>query len=47
MFRNIAVVKSVRNQFLQRIATEIEQIQVPHTSVRRAEVGLLVMIELH
>jgi len=47
MLKNIGLIKPIRPQFLHRISQEIEQIQVPLTPVRRAEVSLLTITELH
>ena len=47
MFKNIALIKPVRQAFLQRLSREIESIQIGTTPVNRAEVSLLAVIELH
>ena len=47
MLKNIALIKPIKIQFFSRISQEIESIQIPATPVRRAEVSLLTIIELH
>jgi len=46
MLKNISLIKPVRDQFLQRIGEEIDSVS-SQSDIRRAEVCLLIVIELH
>ena len=47
MLKNISLIKPIRTQFLQRISDEIESFNPQSTPLRRAEVCLLAVIEIH
>ena len=47
MLKNIALIKTIRPHFLDKLAKMIEAIQIGTTPVRQAEVGLMTIIEIH
>ena len=47
IFKNLALLKLIRVQFLERINQEIQSVVIGTTSVRRAEVSLHIILELH